>query len=79
MAEHLEILALSRGSVLTWQFGPRGGKRLSSGDPLRRMEAEQKSPSKKTKGKKTAAKASKSSVKPAMVKKITAKKTKHYK
>lgn len=72
------LLASSRGSILTWQFGPQGGKRVSSGDPMRRMEADSRNSSKKSisKGNKVISKTKKSSVSPAMVKKITAKKKK---
>lgn len=72
------LLASSRGSILTWQFGPSGGRRVSSGDPMRRMEAESRNSTKKkvSKGTNTIKKSKKSSVSPAMVKKITAKKSK---
>ena len=67
------LMTLVRGSVLTWQFGPRGGKRVSTGDPMRRMESEKASGAKSSK---KVTKKLKSTFKPAVIKKITAKKTK---
>jgi membrane-bound lytic murein transglycosylase D len=69
------LLLVSRGSVMTWQFGPSGGKHgTAASNSMKRLEADR--PIKSAKGKAKAKAVRKSSFKPAVVKKVVAKKPK---
>ena len=62
-----KILSASPNSVVTWQFGPSGGRRGATGDPMRRLESDV---SKRKPNGASRKKVSQAKVKPAVVKKI---------